>query len=345
MTKAKSPAPITPTATVAALPPGDGGQAKRFDTATPNPEEVAMPRNNQGTCAVLHRQDFINDEHVEAFCEEVAAAITTPQSSRLHARVFPHQYFDRDHGHTRTFSKFDDALTQYNWDGQTFVQTEVKLRNLADELRKAGEAADTNQNTLSTLVACFNVLDWGGGGALRSSNVDWLVKNIVPGSPLGDLLRDAVGALGDGNRNRDANLSGFRRDTYRSNAGFTKIYSLLSENTFVIYDSRVAAALGMLIANWCAETGRSEVPDHLRLHWMPAKEGPNADTKVRDPSLEIFRFPKLTGTTVNFNHAASNVRANWIVELVLKKIAKKTSWTARKIEAALFMIGYDLGNR
>ena len=220
-----------------------------------------MPRNNQGTCAVLHRQDFINDEHVEAFCEEVAAAITTPESSRLHARVFPHQYFDRDHGHTRTFSKFDDALTQYNWDGQTFVQTEVKLRDLAEKLRKAGEAADTNQNTLSTLVACFDVLDWGGGGALRSSNVDWLVKNIVPGSPLGDLLRDAVGALGDGNRNRDANLSGFRRDTYRSNAGFTKIYSLLSENTFVIYDSRVAAALGTPTATSTSPTrGHGKFP-------------------------------------------------------------------------------------
>ena len=36
----------------------------------------------------------------------------------------------------------------------------------------------------------------------------------------------------------------------RFNAGITKVYSMVLEN-FIIYDSRVAAALGWLVAQFC----------------------------------------------------------------------------------------------
>lgn len=347
MTTAHLPAARISTGTALALPQVEDGQARRVGTPTPTADEVAMPRNNRGSSDVLNRQDFINDEHVQAFSKEVATAIAAPETSRLHRRVFPRQYRDRDRGGTRRFSNFDDALAQYHWDENDFPNTEHRLSQLKQQLNNAVGVADPSEANLSTVVACFRILDWGGGGALRSSNVDWLVKKIVAGSPLGALLRHAVRALGDGNGSRNADLSGFRDGTYRSNAGLTKIYSLLSDNTFIIYDSRVAAALGMLIANWCDAYGMRDVPDPLRLHWMPSKEGPNAEPKARDPSIEPFRFSQLTGTNANFNHAKSNVRANWIIELVLEQIEqidKKTSWTARRIEAALFMIGYDLAD-
>lgn len=60
----------------------------------------------------------------------------------------------------------------------------------------------------------------------------------------------------------------------RFNAGITKVYSLVLED-FIIYDSRVAATLGWLVATFC-RAGAREVPDALRFPWMPAKEAPGA---------------------------------------------------------------------
>lgn len=49
----------------------------------------------------------------------------------------------------------------------------------------------------------------------------------------------------------------------KMNSGFSKIYSLLVDD-FIMYDSRVAAALCLLVRRFCEAKGLNEVPGSLK---------------------------------------------------------------------------------
>ena len=136
----------------------------------------------------------------------------------------------------------------------------------------------------------------------------------------------------------------------RSNAGFTKIYSLLFEN-FIIYDSRVAAALGLFVVRYCTDNGLPKIPPELDFGWMPAKEeAKTSSPKLRNADAGPYEFSKASREQL---HASANIRANWIFEQVLPTNAEPSGeWFAklpkaermRALESAFFMIGYDLGS-
>jgi hypothetical protein len=135
-------------------------------------------------------------------------------------------------------------------------------------------------------------------------------------------------------------------DIGRFNSGMTKIYSLLVDD-FIIYDSRVAAALGWAIVKFCREKDLQEVPECLRFPWAPAKETPNAQRpKWRNPSVGNLQFPRLQ---YGVEYARWNQRASWLLSEVVSitntSFAEFNNITlcSRALEAALFMIGYDLG--
>jgi len=88
-----------------------------------------------------------------------------------------------------------------------------------------------------------------------------------------------------------------------------------------------------------------EVPDGLRFPWAPAKEAPNVlRPKLRNPSEGKFLFPRLQP---GVEYARWNLRASWLLsEVVLRTqsaIAELDN-PLRALEAALFMIGYDIGH-
>lgn len=136
----------------------------------------------------------------------------------------------------------------------------------------------------------------------------------------------------------------------RFNAGMTKVYSLICES-FIIYDSRVAAAMGWLVMKYCCDRKLTSLPDGLRFPWAPAKEAQNTVApKNRDPSLECdFKFPRLRR---GHHHALWNMRASWVLSEALAHPSARASRfhegfgnPLRKLEMGLFMIGYDLGHR
>jgi len=154
------------------------------------------------------------------------------------------------------------------------------------------------------------------------------------------------------------------------NAGFTKIYSLLLDD-FLIYDSRVAAALGMLIVDLCRSNSRQTVPERLRFLRMDArpKRDPDSNRRVpaqlRNPDFGLLRFSAQRSDAAYLVH---NIRAGWLLRDAIERIpiadrlsqlipddAKCSPGAAccaqpqpprlsalRAVEAALFMIGYDL---
>ena len=152
------------------------------------------------------------------------------------------------------------------------------------------------------------------------------------GDALPEFLAD--GRLLDPARADMSKLDGVRR----MNSGWTKIQALLLDG-FPMYDGRVGAALGCLARLHCADAGLDAVPEPLRFRWHPGKGAHD-----RDPSTGPFRFPMLSAASPR-RWAECNVRAAW----VLGELAGEGRFGAlpprrrpRALEAALFMIGYEL---
>lgn len=249
----------------------------------------------------------------------------------------------RRHGYARprlgplSFSNLADAFAKYEWPfafegtdgkyyrGRTFEESAAVLDGLQQRLRDASDDG-------AVVNAAVDVVRWGG---VAPRNDEWLRANQTG---LARRFRDVVTAFeqsGDDLR---------CVPDLRFNAGMTKVYSLLIDG-FIIYDSRVAGALAWFVVQWMQDTKQNIIPDALRFPCMVAKAAPGPGRqKIRNPSPGRTGFP-LLGVRP-YVHAQWNQRASWIIEAALQA-ADSSTFTpdaagSRKLEAALFMWGYDL---
>ena len=184
------------------------------------------------------------------------------------------------------------------------------LEPLQDRIRSAIQA----NNSAEFLSASVDVLRWGGVFAHNGRTLDRLGE---------DAIRQFSSAA--------TQLEPTTADTDRidlvefMNAGWTKVYSLMIDD-FPIYDGRVGASLGYLARLFCEETNRSAIPTELRFAWGRAKGAYNDPRKNRNPSKGGLKLPAL--------HAAvrQHTRFNELPE----------GQRVRGLEAALFMVGYEL---
>lgn len=198
-------------------------------------------------------------------------------------------------------------------------------------------------------VRAFRTPDqWIFHSASRAAKT--ILRIPTPGGLIG-YLRRCRAAFGAGSV-LDLRPLAVRAAGIRSNAGFTKIYALVFDD-FVIYDSRVAAALGMLVVRWWARKSptikrRSLIPPPLQFCHLPAMGEANRDPNTN--ALHISGFPRCTS---QLQHLRSNIRANWLLTRALRgthfeaqiraRFAHLPVHPLRALEGALFMIGYDLG--
>ena len=175
--------------------------------------------------------------------------------------------------------------------------------------------------------AANGILRWGG--VMRSNKVT-----------LRDLGRTALSTFLEASRLLDPS----RADTSRldgvryMNVGWTKVYALMLDG-FPIYDGRVGAAMGYLVQRYCVSARLCQVPTRLRFRWGAARGRHN-----RNPSTRALRFPGLTAANPRM-WAECNLGAAWI----LGEVCRKSRFGGlvphrqlRALEAALFMIGYEL---
>lgn len=199
------------------------------------------------------------------------------------------------------------------------------LGTLQHELRKAYTGGAAKHVELAGAVAA--IFHWGGVYTNKNNkgNKPWLLHNHVG---LHAILNAFVF---DHSRGDDtttiANL--------RFNSGMTKVYALLLED-FIIYDSRVAAALAWLVRRWWVDDLRQTVnslPSSLRFGCLP---GNGKMALFRNPDRSVF-------TTLRSDPAAHylwNVRANWLLGAALAKAERPVNFPdLRSIEAALFQMG------
>ena len=271
---------------------------------------------------------------VKAFIEWLAQYLGSNQP-------LMHEYLNRKTGKHWQFTDLYDAYKQYEWHHPGVPHLQVS----------AGSCAVSNEQALDALstdllaAACDSMMlrgakatmSWGG---VSARNNQWLEDNQKGLAKTIDLVAQVL-------KVGDLDSPQFQKNL-RFNAGMTKVYSLICQD-FIIYDSRVAAALGMLVIIYCEEKGLRSLPDGLRFPWAPAKEGENAAVpKRRNPSKgDAFKFP---GLRRGHHHAIWNMRVSWILSEVLAHPLAATSpfhsggaKALRRLEMALFMLGYDLG--
>ena len=246
-------------------------------------------------------------------------------SGRLESSDLRHGFLDRERGIEVSFSGLGDALAQYEWKRCNYQDTQETLREFELRLRTALERNDD----LNLRCAAIDVLRWGG---VSGGNKGWITK----APSLTEILRSGCTLL-SGNDDSKAGSIG------RFTAGMSKIYSLLVPE-FVIYDSRVAAALAWLVRTWCEQTARASVPDALAFRWLSWKESQtSARTKVRNASSGNYLFPCAYTSS---QKALWNMRASWLLSHVLnvgkQSVFHREQSPVRALEAALFMWGYDL---
>lgn len=297
----------------------------------------------------LSKKQFLDSDHVQGFIEFLKQYVSGTET-------FEHRYKDRRSGKTLEFNSIYDAFEKYSYpmgrkfreagrkDHKSYATNARVLKRLQKQIREAFE----QKNAEGLLASSIEILEWGGvagakeGDSKKSGNRLWLHKNHPHGEGLAEAYKEAQTVFLSDEPCLD--------DVRRSNAGFTKIYSLLFEN-FIIYDSRVAAALGLFVVRYCTNKSLKSIPPELDFGWMPAKEAAKASSpKLRNADAGPYEFSKASSERL---HASANIRANWIFEKVLPTNAKPSGKRfaglpkgerMRALESAFFMIGYDLGS-
>ena len=277
----------------------------------------------------MDKNEYIRLLEVSGFLDYFKAVVFGGQGS------FCQTYMPKNkkvNGELFLISSFKEAYEQYRWDEKSFEDNKKMLNKFSEQL----QTALTNSNNQAALIQSLKILDWGG--VVIRHSVRWLVDAFEAGQICQD-INNATSILDstDGSR-----ISEFEDNKpLRSDSATTKVFSLASKNS-IVYDDRVGAALARITRSYLESSGRKKVPDHL--NFMRG----SANKKARNPSTKQYRFRcKDTGQL----HALSNIRANWLTQEVIKDSrfekhfccpGKNNSGKLRMLEAALFMIGYDL---
>lgn len=280
----------------------------------------------------MNKTEYLSDPFAEKFIHWL--------SNNLDTGVTKHSYINSTQKKLWSCDSIFDAYQKYYWKfpaipsyrinaGSTFEESKNALKVLQMSLINS-----IQKNQIEDVCeATKAVMAWGG---VKYKNINWLEnnKNSLPG-----ILTEVKIALNGNSTDaypiNDKNL--------RFNSGMTKIYSLICDK-FIIYDSRVAAALGLFINKFCSESSLQKVPDSLAFPHMPAK-----GSHCRNPSNKNFHFPILrTGS----HHAIWNLKASWLLDAILTHENSRNSgfnqmgeYKLRALESALFMIGYEIAKK
>ena len=252
------------------------------------------------------------------------------------------------------YASLREAYDDYRWDKKDFLDSTKNLIELKNSLRHQNTIfkKHNGNNSADLFVIICRILQWGG---VLDQNIAGKFLDKQVNGELASYLNWIIDE-----KPFDASTTSFEvfrtaPSSLLSDSGATKIYTLSSDEC-IIYDDRVAASLGLLISRFHES---SPLPESLKLVvGKRSKKGSN-----RDPSTQNHRFLlKTSSKTTIEDHAYSNLKANWIISEVAKRLlnseqsfqylvkdcCSKASfnnelWVAmRIIESALFMAGHSV---
>lgn len=285
----------------------------------------------------MNRSTYLELPEVKEFVAWLSEVINDKSS-----KSFEHSYKSERNGQWHCDSLFN-AFEKYDWKfsyldlytgedvkGVTYIESENALTDLHRRLIKAVKEGDND----ACFKTCSMILKWGGVLGRNRNTLQGMqeylasylfkVQEYFNGNC--ELSSRYLVKLNRGNTD------------IKMNSGFTKIYSLLCKN-FIIYDSRVGAALGKLVVDFLASQNSKyrTVPSGLDFYYGIAR---NSNVN-RNPSTERYKLKALRASSPV--HIRNNIKANWIVSALDLSNAlgfSKQTNPIRSFEAALFMVGY-----
>lgn len=274
----------------------------------------------------MKKAAYLQNADVQAFIQWIAPLLDQPGA-------FRHQYTQlKPKLHWQCDSLYN-AYENYEWKKQRMAATTAHLGALSAELRESVQRNDS----ATCLAVSQRILKWGG---VTASNSDNLIARHQAGQLI-SFFRRATQTLASHLADDEAIPA-----DVEMNSGFTKLYALLLPD-FVIYDSRVGAALGLLVRRFCEEQQLRQVPELLAFAYANARpaKGHAAGPNPRDPRTAAYSFPALRNDPVF--HTRHNLRANWLLTGILDTTTSRFNALQeperlRALEAALFMIGYQV---
>jgi hypothetical protein len=265
-----------------------------------------------------------NHEQISEFCQFLAHEW---EGNRRHSYAVPSR------GKSRGWSRMvdgkwsavglADAVSKYAWNGKTFSENKAELDRLAADLQSA---IRQDSNDVCTILQA--IMHWGGvdNRHRQKRTFEWIERNA---DEISAKLSNMVGLIKD----EQASLDSFDGVNLIMNSTMTKIVSLADpEQKLVIYDGRVAGALGYFVARFAEEREIHQYDLADQLLFAVDREA------KRTPETNRIHFPALFGNARDRCHA-SMVR--WASQLIWQ-VAKECQASPREIEAALFMWGYNV---
>ncbi|MEO5570395.1 MAG: hypothetical protein ABIT08_08865 [Bacteroidia bacterium] len=199
-------------------------------------------------------------------------------------------------------------ISNYHWPkgekGFRFEETYEMIKRLREKFSNAISL----ENEDDILNLCTEILNWGGVGVAKKNLIH--IENMKSKSELLQVLKKAQNLI----KAEEIIVDG----AIPTNSGFSKIYTCLYER-FVIYDSRVAAAMCFLMKQFYS---KDSIPETIKLGKADFQ---SADQ--RDPGPE---FPMISGNDKKY--LESNIKAAWIIE----KLAMENPKFDFKLEKLIF---------
>lgn len=279
----------------------------------------------------MNKTEYLNNSpHAQGFIHYLSRLISGAASLdfaySFHHVKAPADFRER-FGLQGTARTLEQLFERYYWNNTYYEANAEGLRRLQHELRTAMGGEPVSSAAVYEAVA--RIMDWGLGPAAAEANKRWAKEQ---GDRLPLLLAEGKRAL----ESEAPDYSVFQR--VRMNAGYTKVFSLLCDG-IIIYDSRVGAALCWLARRYLRECRYADgVPGELAFRWERGRSPQN-----RNPCGEGFEFDRLNGDPMGW--AQVNVQASWLLDAA--RTVSGAAWCAgeeglRKLECALFMLGYGL---
>jgi hypothetical protein len=198
---------------------------------------------------------------------------------------------------------------------------------------------------LKAAAICLVILKWGGVYDRAKSFKPWIMLRAWRGTLCNDLL-DAVERLIPQSVKP---LNVFDGTDRFMDSSSVKVYAALALDLssgfatagqdVLVYDGRVAGAIGLITRIVLERHGVARVPNHLR---FPVDRTSDDDGVIRrDPGTAAYNFRRMT--TAPFGHQARAIyarNASRYIQDVIGVTGPSADFTL--IERGLFMIGYDV---
>jgi len=303
------------------------------------------------------RNQYLDDKYVKGFVNFLADVINgnVPIDLTVGFSInkLPRDFTNRFSGgtvegtgaaatYTLQVHTLEDFFKMYWWNRDYFEGNAKILDDVKIKIQSAIELESSPNGHAATFMAVDKLMEWafGEGRSPYTNNMKW-AKDL--GTNLVSTLKLGRESLSGDCPNFEVFIRNGKNFVPKMNAGWTKYYALALPE-YIIYDGRVGGALGYLVRQYLQSLPESVrpslVPDKLAFRWHGG-QGNN----MRDPSFNGYNFSQL-GHVHNGPRewAKVNVYANWI--LAAARQMAQASWTSgpdglRKLEAALFMLGYD----